>query len=137
MVTVWPVDSDAAAFNLNRRPREGICDIAVDYYGLVTAKQALKDAEFAGVDTSDNGPFLLAWSPSTDKGKQDTLILVADLSDVTTYAQAHQILLKWSRDIEEDPQLWSRDGWDIERLRTKIRLWVDKFELCMNLGDGV
>lgn len=126
MVTVWPVDSDSDASRLNRAPRNGICEIAVDNYGLVIAQQALKDAETAGVNTTDSGPFLFAWSPSTDKGKQDALVLVSDLSDVTTYEHAHEILLEWSRDIEQDPQLWS-NGWDVERLRRKIRHWVDKY----------
>jgi hypothetical protein len=98
----------------------------VDNYGLVVAKQAIKDAELAGVDASGRGPFLLAWSPSIDKGKQDALVLVSDLSHITTYEQAKQILQLWSRDIEQDPQLWS-NGWDIERLRVQIRLWVDKY----------
>ena len=55
------------------------------------------------------------------------MILLANLSDVTTYDQAHERFLKWSREIEQDPELWSKGGWDIERLRTKVRLWVDKF----------
>lgn len=126
MVTVWPVDADADAEELNRMPPDVLCEFAVDQYGLVIAKQALRDAELAGVDTSDRGPFLLAWSPSIDKGKQDALVLVLDLSNVTTYPQAQQILLEWSSDIEQDPQFWS-NGWNIERVRTEVRYWIDEY----------
>ena len=53
-------------------------------------------------------------------------MLVINLSSVTTYGQAQQILAEWSRDIEQNPELW-KDGWDIEKLRLEIRLWVDKY----------
>jgi hypothetical protein len=126
MATVWPVESASAADRLNEMPREDVCEAAVDEYGLVAAKQALKDAASAGVDTSARGPFLLAWSPSKDKGRTNALVLVGDLSEVTTYEQAQEILRTWSSDIERDPQLW-QDGWNVQLLRTKIRLWVDKY----------
>lgn len=70
MVTVWPIDSDAEAANLNREPRNMVCDSAVKHYGLVTSLQALKEAEFAGADISGKGPFLLAWSPGYRKQSQ-------------------------------------------------------------------
>jgi hypothetical protein len=128
MVTVWPLDSDEASDRLNglRSQLKDICQIAVDNYGLVVAQQALKDAEVTGRTLDRAGPFLLAWSPSADKGKEDALVLVSDLSDITTYEQARERLLAWSRDIENDPALWVR-GWDIERLRTYVRDWVDKY----------
>ncbi len=129
MVTVWPMDSNSEADFLNTGPRGlGLCEHAVDYYGLVVAKQALKEAELTGVDTTDSGPLLLAWSPSTDKGKRDALVLVSDLSDITTYEQADGLFRKWSRDIEGDPKLWTDgNGWDVERLRVTIRNWVDAY----------
>jgi hypothetical protein len=128
MVTVWPLNSDDSSNRLNQLMyhEKDMCEIAVDNYGLVIAQQALKDAELTGKNLARTGPFLLAWSPSTDKGKQDTLVLVSDLSDITTYEQANEVFLAWSRDIELDPTLWS-NGWDIERLRSKIRYWVDKY----------
>jgi hypothetical protein len=128
MVTVWPLSSDDASDQLNqlRKHAEDICQAAVDNYGLVIALQAIKDAELTGRALSSAGPFLLAWSPSTDKGKQDVLVLVSDLSDITTYEQAHEIFLAWFRDIESDPALWI-SGWNLQRLRTNIRSWVDKY----------
>jgi hypothetical protein len=128
MVTVWPLSSDDASDQLNplREHAEDICRIAVDNYGLVIALQAIKDAELTGRALNRAGPFLLAWSPSTDKGKRDVLVLVSDLSDITTYEQAHERLLAWSRDIESDPALWI-SGWNLERLIIYIRSWVDKY----------
>jgi hypothetical protein len=128
MVTVWPVDSHADADRLNLMSRTKLCDFAVDNYGLVTSLRAIKDAELANTDAdiSGIGPFLLAWSPSTDKGKKDVLVLVSNLSGVTTYRQAQELLARWSRAIEQNPQLWRR-GWDLEKLRVEIRLWVDEY----------
>ena len=126
MVTVWPIDTDEKADALNGMRRNKICGVAVDRYGLVIALQTLKDAELAGVTTAGIGPFLLAWSPSSAKGQQDALVLVSNLSNVTTFRQAQEIFLKWSREIEQNPQLW-RDGWNLEKLRTEIRLWVDQY----------
>jgi len=126
MATIWPTDSDANFYLLHRPPRKQICEPAVDLYGLVTAQQALKDAESAGADVAAGGPFLLAWSPSTDKGKQNALVLVSDLSDVTTYEQAKGVFTGWTRKIELNPELWNK-GWDIDQLRAEIRYWVDKY----------
>ena len=119
MVTVWPVDSDAKAEQLNGMPPLKLCNEAVANYGLVAAKRALKEAELAGVDATNSGPFLLAWSPSTDKGKQDALVLMMDLSAVETPQQASEAFRLWSSQIEQDPQLWSH-GWDFDRLTRKI-----------------
>jgi hypothetical protein len=131
MITVWPINSDEIADDLNSKekitdPGIDICGVAVDKYGLITAMKALKDAELAQVDTSNRGPFLLAWSPAIDKGKHDALVLTSDLSDVTTYEQAKSILIEWRRNIEQNPLLW-KDGWNIEKVRVMTRLWVDKY----------
>jgi hypothetical protein len=120
------VDSNSNADRSNRAPLSEICEIAVDNYGLVTARQALKDAELTGVDTTGSGPFILAWSPSTNKDKEGVSVLVANLSNVTTYAQANEIFLLWAIGIEANPKMWSK-GWDANQLRRDIRLWVDKY----------
>lgn len=128
MVTVWPLRSDEACDRLNRArdlPQDA-CEMAVDDYGLVIAQQALKEAKLSGRNVSGGGPFLLAWSPAANKGKPGAPVLVSDLSDITTYEQAHERLLAWSRDIESDPAVWT-GGWNLERIRVHIRNWVDKY----------
>ncbi|NKB48506.1 MAG: hypothetical protein GKS02_03965 [Alphaproteobacteria bacterium] len=129
MFTTWPVTTNAVADDLNRTPPSfyaGVCKFAVDSYGLEVAAQALRDAELANVDTSGRGPYLLAWSPPSKKGMREALVLVSDLSNVTTEEQAQQMLRSWTRRIEQTPGLW-RNGWNKERLRIEIRHWVDRY----------
>jgi hypothetical protein len=126
MVTVWPIDADLTADELNQLRSAEICDTAVGRYGLPTALRAINDAGEARVGRDRRGPFLLAWSPSHEKGDPEALMLVTDLSDVTTYAQAEAFFVLWRTDIEANPEYWNR-GWNIERLRVAIQLWVDRF----------
>jgi hypothetical protein len=126
MITVWPINSDKISSTLNRPLDNSICDQAVKNYGLLLAQKALKEAELSGANTSGLGPYLLAWSPSTQKGKRDALVLVSDLSDVTTYQQTQAVFRQWIIDIEQDPSLWQK-GWNMEKLRVKIRLWADMY----------
>jgi hypothetical protein len=126
MVTVWPIADNATADALNEVRGPDSCATAVDRYGLATSLQAIRDAGDDRVGRDRRGPFLLAWSPSSDKGKPDALMLVADLTDVTTYPQAEALFVLWRDDIEANPDYWD-DGWDVEQLRLAIRLWVDRY----------
>lgn len=125
MVTVWPVTEDLIADELNGTQADAPCEAAVRNYGLPTALRALRDAGLGRRGPVGRGPYLLAWSPATSKGDPDAVVLTADLSDVTTAEQAATILALWRRDIEANPQLWEH-GWNLEALRTGIRLWVDR-----------
>ena len=126
ITTVWPMQTNEAANALNRAHRDRVCSRAVAEYGLVTARQAINDAERTGIKLSGTGPFLLAWSPSGDKGKSDALILSLDLSLVQNYEQAVFIFDKWRNEIEMDRSNWE-NGWDIEKVRITIQQWVDKY----------
>lgn len=126
MVTIWPVTSSKLAVELNSKERQHVCEVAVDNYDLLTGQISLQHAQIANADVSGIGPYLLAWSPSSDKGKPDVLVLQVDLSDVTTDEQVIDIMRDWRRDIEQNPDLWP-DGWNIEAVRMKIRLWADKY----------
>jgi hypothetical protein len=126
MVTIWPIDADQTADELNRLRGAEICETAVGRYGLPTALRAINDAGETRIGRDRRGPFLLAWSPSHDKGDPEALMLVADLTDVTTYAQAEAFFVLWRTDIEANPEYWNR-GWNVERLRIAIQLWVDRF----------
>jgi hypothetical protein len=129
MATIWPLDSNSVAADLNDRGSRqpaAICETAVQAYGLAMAQQALHDAATAGVDVSGRGPFLLAWSPAAEKGESDAVVLKVDLSGVTTSAQTLELFQGWRTDIEGSPELWA-DGWDIDDLRITIRQWVDRF----------
>jgi hypothetical protein len=126
MATVWPIADDKLADELNELGRPDLCETAVARYGLATALQAIGDAGEERIGRDRRGPFLLAWSPAAGKGDPDALMLVADLSDVTTYAQAEAFFVLWRTDIEANPEYWG-EGWDVQRLRLAIQLWVDRY----------
>lgn len=126
MATVWPIADDQTAEKMNTLTDTDICETAVGRYGLATALQAISDAGETRLGRDRRGPFLLAWSPADHKGEPDALMLIADLSDVTTYTQAEAFFVLWRTDIEAKPEFWNH-GWDVERLRVSIQLWVDRF----------
>jgi hypothetical protein len=126
MVTVWPIESDNQAIRINKMPRESLCPEAVRRYGLPTSLEAIGSARRSHMRFDDTGPYLLAWSPSETKGQPDALVLVSDLSDVTTLDQAKQLFFDWFSKIQENPELW-RPGWDLAKLKILIRLWADKY----------
>lgn len=138
MVTVWPIESDHEATRINNimTPPSKVCDAAVSHYGLLTAQEAIADARKNNARMDGLGPFLLAWSPSEQKGRSDVLVLVTDLSEVTTTEQAQRLFQEWGNDIEKNPDLWEK-GWNVNKLKTLIRLWADKYgERLLHLAGG-
>jgi hypothetical protein len=126
MVTVWPVDTPALAEKINREARDKVCADAVPNYGLALAQEAIDAAKKSKAPLDGDGPFLLAWSPGAKQGQADALVLVSDMTDVINSEQAKQIFTRWALDIQENPELWN-NGWDQEKLKLVIRLWVDKW----------
>jgi hypothetical protein len=125
MVTVWPVDSTSLVEVLAKSKPD--CKIAVEHYSLPTALTALKQARTQDDRTfSTEGPYLLAWAPSSTKGKRDALILVGDLSDARTDVYFLDYFRLWRNEIEKKPELWHR-GWSEPDLLTVIRRWADKW----------
>jgi len=136
IVTVWPIESDKEATQINVMRLSDVCDAAVSHYGLLTAQEAIADAKKSNARIDGLGPFLLAWSPSEQKGKSDVLVLVSDMSEVTTTEQAQRLFIQWAHDIEENPELWEK-GWNVDKLKTVIRLWVDKYgQQLLQLAGG-
>ncbi len=133
MVTVWPLNDAALAAELrvSEASTADICEKAVPNYGLSIADITLTDARKAdprgtGVGALDGrGPYLLAWSPAAQKGKRDVLVLVSDMSDVSSAAQARAEMLRWKNEIVDRPELWS-EGWSQERVRVTIQRWADR-----------
>jgi hypothetical protein len=125
MITVWPVETGelATALNASTDAAEA-CDGAVDGYHLPTALQAIRDAEAAGYDfAGDSGPLLIAWAPASEKGAEDAVVLVANLSCVNRFSQLTRAFGDWRSRIEENPALW-RNGW-VEAVRTALRMFFD------------
>lgn len=134
MVTVWPIEDSAMANLLNGSALGGDdpCVSAISSIDLITSRIAIQSAMSAtgNLNFHNRGPYLIAWSPSAMFGQDNVPVLVADLSNVTTVSQSVGIFSAWINDIEQDPQLW-RNGWSLEKLRTTLRLWADRW------GPGV
>lgn len=144
MATVWPLDDSALANDLNgndtARPPLGRCPEIVAGIDLIASGEAIANAMRAsdGESFEGAGPYLIAWSPSTAFGQPDVPVLICDLSNVTTIREATDRFVDWADDIVRNPDLW-HDGWDLERLRTTLRQWADKYGPAilrvLNLGD--
>jgi hypothetical protein len=138
MVTVWPVDDPTLARRLNSQFESvSVCQEAVAHYDLSTALIALKEAQTQKRKSlAGSGPYLLAWSPSSQKGKKGSIVLIADLSNATTAEQYLNYFQKWRNDIEQNPELW-RDGWSEAGLTTVIRDWLDKWgTMILSVGHA-
>ncbi len=134
MVTVWPIDdrdnpSLTDILNITRAETDS-CATAVDNYDILIADQAIRDARFAGKTLNGRGPFLIAWSPGADKGFGEAAVLMADLTDVNSTADAKEVFRVWTDDIEKDTGLWEM-GFSLEKLRLKLRQIANRY------GDGM
>lgn len=125
MVTVWPVETDELGRRLTLLSPSETCSEAVGSYNQLMSQRALRLAERTepGVGRG-RGPFLLAWSPGEQHGSVGAHILHVDMSRVETEAQAKEVIYRWARDIETNPELWRR-GWDLEKVRIALQAWSD------------
>ena len=131
MPTVWPLEKSYLADLNENFPARGPADRCtgiVDNIDIETSAKAISSAKSASktVRLDGDGPYLLAWSPGKAFGTPGVPVLVADLSNVTTVKQAERHFVRWRSDIQLDSALWS-NGWDLERVRTLIGLWADKY----------
>jgi PAN domain len=132
MVTVWPVDSASVSATLAAKPD---CKFATEHYDLPTALTALKEARTEHRTFLAEGPYLLAWAPSSTKGKKDALVLTADLSDARTDVDFLNRFRAWRDEIEKKPEVWGRGGWSELDLRPLIRRWGDKWgTMILSIG---
>jgi hypothetical protein len=130
LVTVWPVESTEVAqrlFEMGFDDKK--CEIAVDYYDLEIARHAMRDAEAGSPElrralADREGPFLIAWNPSEDKGRADVPIFRMDLSEVRTQAQAMAFFRLWRQGILDNAERWL-DTWHDPDLRLRVRLFLE------------
>src|SRR5262249_44193760 len=108
MVTVWPIDSASVSVTLATKPD---CKVATEHYDLPTALTSLKQARTNQRGCLAEGPYLLAWAPSSTKGKKDALVLIADLSAARTAVDFLNRFRAWRDEIEKKPEVWRRGGW--------------------------
>ena len=126
MVTVWPIDTNREAININKIALDGVCARAVANYGLVAAQNAIAAAKLNKAVLNGRGPFLLAWAPGVQTGQPDALVLVSNLSNVVNIEDAKDVFALWKRDIQDNPDLWGK-GWDLAKLKLEVRLWADRY----------
>ncbi len=125
MITIWPVAKPEAS-ELKRDD----CDFAVSHYDLNAAELAMKDARRQHASFDGEGPYLIGWSPSSDRGLPDKLVLVIDMSADNSQALIDQKFLFWKKQIVEDPAKW-RSGFSIESVRAAIRIFADQYGQAM------
>lgn len=141
-VTVWPVKDTMLAFSLNGRSlrleTSARCSKAIDDYDDGQAREVLSNVRAAqNVSLDGRGPYLFGWIPANEYGQKGKLILMLDLSRVTTYEQALVQLQSWQQKIATNPELL-RDGFSIENIRRTIRDWSDQNgqAFLMLIGEG-
>jgi hypothetical protein len=117
MITVWPVTSPLSASTG--------CEEAVDKYDLLAGLQAIRDARGEGGALTGAGPYLIGWSPAKSKGEKDALVLVLDLTGLTSEANFDEAFLIWRQRITEDPALW-RNGFSLDLIRVRLRDFLDR-----------
>lgn len=130
-VTVWPVRDREVSITLNEASFPD-CTMAAQNYDYAIGKRAITFARNSNArglfksELGNAGPYLLAWAPGTDaySNNEDTLILVADLTNVRSPQQAKRALDFWQKEIVEKKETWE-NGWTIERLRLFVQLALE------------
>lgn len=109
-VTVWPMRTKALVNTLNMQRATpaifgAMCDAALEDYDRDLAKEALRNARLAGVNTSGIGPFLFGWVPGRGFGEEDTLVIDVNLSGVDSHVAAQTMFRHWIEYIQSNRDL--------------------------------
>ena len=116
VATVWPVRHGFTTQGPIAAKND--CATAVNSYNLFEGQKALREAHSFFYSRRQNdvaeriltarGPFLLAWTPGSEKGgtHSDVLMLAFDLSNISTVADAEESFQAWAYSIERNPDLW-------------------------------
>ena len=130
MVTVWPLDNARLSDKLNITDQDPslMCRKAVLAIDIDSSRNAILNARLTkqGESFDGRGPYVIAWSPAQSFGKPKAAVLVLNLSNVSTAAQAAEMFRAWSSDVEGNPQLWT-GGWNNQSLKVILRLWADRW----------
>jgi hypothetical protein len=102
------------------------CKSAIDNYDEEQSREVLRKVrETENTALAGLGPYLFGWIPAEGFDQTGKLILMLDLSRVTTYEQALIQLQSWQQQIATNPDLL-RDGFSLENMRRLIRDWSDQ-----------
>jgi hypothetical protein len=119
MLTVWPIDDPDAP-----PARADDCAYLTSHYDLFGGQAAIRDAARQGLSLSGRGPYLIAWSPSENRGVPDKIVLVYDLSGYSSQASFDAVFSIWQNAIIANPALW-RNGVAPSQKRLIFRDFVD------------
>jgi hypothetical protein len=127
MITYWPITNKNTA-----EAQRADCPHLVTNYALRLGLDAIQDADKKkeGFGTR-RGPFLIAWAPSESRFVPDAVVLVMDLSKLDGQRSFTEVFQDWRQHITDNPELWLRDGFNIEAVRRIIRDTFDRY------GDGL
>jgi hypothetical protein len=127
MITYWPVTNKNTP-----EAQRADCAHLVANYALRLGLDAIQDADKRNEGLANRrGPFLIAWAPSDSRFVPDALVLVMDLSTLDTPRSFVEVFQDWRQHITDNPQLWHRDGFNVEAVRRVIRDTFDRY------GDGL
>ncbi len=122
MITFWPV-----------RDHEGLagddppCEAMIERYDLKAGLDAIRDADTRREQlAARRGPFLIAWSPSASRAKPDAVILVIDMSAMSSADSFQDVFVTWRQKIIDDPKFW-RGGFSLETIRLALRDALDTY----------
>ena len=121
IVIVWPISIKTTADILNDA-EQAACDTAVESYDMYRGRHAIDRVSHAtGKKLDAEGPYLIAWGPSAASG--ESIVVVDDLSSVTTAAEATRMFRRWRSEVEKDPTTWKAPT----KFRDKVRRWFDRW----------
>jgi len=133
MLTIWPIDDPNASAALADN-----CAYLTSHYDLYGGQAAIRDAGRQGINLSGRGPYLIAWSPSQNRGVPDKIVLVYDLSDYSSQASFDTMFAFWQNAIIANPSLW-RNGVAAAQKRLIFRDFVDStsqsFLTALHIGS--
>jgi len=119
MLTVWPIDDPDAP-----SARADDCAYLTSHYDLFGGQAAIRDAARQGLSLSGRGPYLIAWSPSENRGVPDKIVLAYDLSGYSSQASFDAVFSIWQNAIISNPALW-RNGVAPSQKRLIFRDFID------------
>lgn len=133
MLTIWPIDKPDAP-----PARADNCPYLTSHYDLYGGQAAIRDADRQGIDLTGRGPYLIAWSPSQNRGVPDKIVLVYDLSNYSSQASFDTMFAFWQNAIIANPSLW-RNGVAPNQKRLIFRDFVDStsqsFLTALHIGS--
>ena len=89
-------------------------------YGWYGGLSAIQDATAQGADMSGPGPYLIGWSSASSRGMKDRVVLVFNMSSMTSQESFDEAFIWWQQRVVSNPAMW-RNGWSVEAVGLSVR----------------